>query len=158
MQQEIIIIIFGASPIFELRGAIPLAILQFYFSAHKAFALAVLGNMLPVIPLLFFLKKMSEFLAHRWYFFNRLMAWLSERFQKNHAAHFEKWKWSFFALIIFVAVPLPFTGAWSGVIAAHILGLPFWKSVFAIFTGIILSGIIVLIIVNFSITSLNLIF
>ncbi len=158
MEREIIIIILGASPVFELRGAIPLAMLQFHFPVYKAFILAVIGNALPIIPALFFLKKLSDFLMRRWYFFNRLMTWLFEHFRRSHAAHFEKWKWSFFALIIFVAVPLPFTGAWSGVIAAHVLGLSFWKSILAIFTGIIISGIIVSILMNMSITSFNLIF
>ena len=91
----------------------------------------------------------------KWYYFNRLMTWLFERFQKKHRGHFESWEWSFLALFIFVAIPLPFTGAWSGIIAAYILGLPFWKSTGVIFLGILCSGLIVSTVMYLGITGLH---
>lgn len=143
MKLEIVTIILGAMPVLEIRGAITLAVFEFGFSFQKAFLLGVLGNSLPVVPTLFVLRKFAESLTRRWYFFNRLMVWLFERFQKRHRGQFDNWEWSFVALFIFVALPLPFTGMWSGIIASYVLGIPFWKSVLAIFLGIVASGLIV---------------
>ena len=148
MKEELITILISASPVLEIRGAIPLAMIQFDFPIWKAYLFGFLGNMLPVIPVLFFLKKFSELLMHKWYFFNRLMIWLQERFQKKHRDHFESFQWSFLALFLFVAVPLPFTGAWSGIAAAHILGIPFWRAVLAITLGIIVSGLLVILLTH----------
>ncbi|OGZ64458.1 MAG: hypothetical protein A2998_01985 [Candidatus Staskawiczbacteria bacterium RIFCSPLOWO2_01_FULL_37_25b] len=158
MQQEIFTILFAASPVLELRGAIPFAVVHYDFSIYKALALGIFGNMLPVIPFLFFLQKFSEYLMRKWYYFNRLMTWLFERFQKKHKGHFENWEWSLLALFIFVAIPLPFTGAWSGVIASYLFGLPFWKSVLAIFLGILCSGLIVACVMYLGILGVNFVF
>ncbi|HDH31646.1 MAG TPA: ligand-binding protein SH3, partial [Candidatus Wolfebacteria bacterium] len=72
--------------------------------------------------------------------------------RKRHNHHFEIWKG--LALILFVAIPLPFTGAWSGTVAAFIFGIPIWKAILMIGTGILISGLIVLLI---SITGLSLV-
>ena len=148
MKNEIMTLILGAMPISEVRGAIPMAMLVFGFSAMKAFALGVLGNILPIIPTLFFLEKFSEYLMYKWYWFNRLMSWLFERTQRKHMDHFHQWQWSWVALFIFVAIPLPMTGAWSGIIAAHVLGIPFWRSVLAIALGVAVAGGVVTILTS----------
>jgi len=133
----------SALPVIELRGAIPVAMLGFKFSASKAFLIAVIGNSLPVIPAFFFLNRFSDYLMHRWYPYNRLMNWLFERARRKHLDHFHQWKWTQLALFLFVAIPLPMTGAWSGIIAAYILGIPFWRSIGTIFLGIMTAGVIV---------------
>jgi len=143
MKQELITFFTSALPIVEVRGAIPLALGVFKFSIAKAYLIAVLGNMLPIIPALFFLQKFSTFLMHRWYVYNRLITWIFERAQRKHLDHFHEKKWVETALFVFVAIPLPMTGAWSGVIAAYILGIPFWRAVVAIFLGIMTAGGIV---------------
>jgi uncharacterized membrane protein len=142
MEKEFLTILIAASPISELRGAIPTAIFIWDFAPLKAFLLSVFGNFLPVIPLLLFWKYLSGWLSHRIYFFNRFFSWLFERTQKKYNHHFEFWKE--LALIIFVAIPLPFTGAWSGTIAAFVFGIPFWRAVLDISLGIIIAGLIVL--------------
>lgn len=158
MKLEIITIILGAMPVLEIRGAVTLAVFEFGFSFPKAFLLGALGNALPVVPALFVLRKFAEFLMRRWYFFNRLMTWLFEHFQKRHRDHFDSWKWSSVALFVFVALPLPFTGAWSGIIASYVLGIPFWKSVLAICLGIMASGLIVSAILFAGISGVKIIF
>ena len=142
MEKELITILIAASPISELRGAIPAAIFLWKFSALKAFSLSILGNFLPVIPLLFFWRYFSGWLMRRFYFFNRFFTWLFERTRKKHSRHFELWEE--IALWIFVAIPLPLTGAWTGTVAAFIFGIPFWKSVLMIALGIITASLIVL--------------
>ena len=142
MIPEISTILIAASPISELRGAIPAAIFLWKFRALKAFSLSILGNFLPVIPLLFFWHYFSEWLMRRFYFFNRFFTWLFERTRKKHSHHFEAWEE--IALLIFVAIPFPLTGAWTGTVAAFVFGIPFWKSVLMISLGIITAGLIML--------------
>lgn len=131
----------AASPISELRGAIPAAIFVWHFSVWKAYFLAVFGNFLPVIPLLLFWRHLSERLFHKSYWCNRFFTWLFERTRRNHSHRFEVWEE--IALFIFVAIPLPLTGAWAGTIAAFIFDVPFWKAVLMILLGIIVAGAIV---------------
>lgn len=134
----------GAMPISEVRGAIPTAMFAFHFSALKAYFLAALGNLLIIVPVLFFLHKLSDFLMHRVYFINRFLTWLFERTRRLHQDHFHHYGWAPLALFLFVAIPLPFTGAWSGAVAAFIFGIPFWRSVLSISLGVLAAGIIVL--------------
>lgn len=148
MQQELLTILAGILPISEIRGAIPLGV-GFGFAIEKAYLLGLIGNLLPVIPVLFVLKKFSDFLMHKWYFFNRFMTWLYSRFQNKHNEHFTKFNWKFLALMVFVAIPFPLTGAWSGMIASHVLDMSFWKSVLAITLGVVISGIVVSLLVSF---------
>lgn len=142
MSNELLTILIAASPILEIRGAIPSAVFLWDFSILKAFLLSIFGNFLPIIPFFLFLQYFSEWLSHRFYFFNRFFNWLFSRTRKLHNHHFEIWKE--LALMIFVAVPLPLTGAWSGVVAAFVFGVPFWKAVLMIGAGILISGLIVL--------------
>ena len=151
MSSELLTILTGALPISEVRGAIPLAIGVFGFAPLKAYFLSVLGNVLPVIPLLLILHYFSDFLMHRVYFLNRFFNWLFRYTRERHASHFEKhhhrhWRnlWLSLALFIFVAIPLPLTGVWSGAVAAFIFEIPIWRSVIAIFAGAAAAGLIVL--------------
>ena len=138
MLPEIQTFLIAMTPIGELRASIPVALEIYRLSVERAFALSVLGNMVPVVFLLFLLKPMSEWLSHRWYKFNRLFAWLFERNRRVHARKFEIYKE--LALVILVAIPLPFTGAWTGAICAFIFGIPFKKALPLIFFGVLIAG------------------
>lgn len=142
MIKEIYTLLLAASPISELRGAIPAAILVWGFNPFKAYVLSVIGNALPVIPLLFIWHYLSDYLSKRFYFLNRFFNWLFDRARTRHNHHFEVWEQ--LALLIFVAIPFPLTGAWSGTVAAFVFGIPFWRAVAMIFGGILISGLIVL--------------
>jgi uncharacterized membrane protein len=155
MQQEILTILMGAAPVSEVRGAIPLAVAAFHFSPLKAYVLAVLGNLIIIVPALFFLHKLSNFLMHQVYFINRFLSWLFERTRRLHQDHFHHYSWAPLALFLFVAIPLPFTGAWSGVIAAFVFGIPFWRSVLSISLGVLAAGIIVLTVTSFGWLTFN---
>jgi len=138
-----LLIVFGASalPITELRGAIPLGIFVYHLPPFWVFCVAVLGNFLIVPFVLLFLKYLSEFLMHRFYFFNRLLNWVFSRTRAHHLHKFERWE--HWALLVLVAIPLPFTGAWTGTTAAFIFDIPFKKSLVLIFSGVVIAGIIV---------------
>jgi uncharacterized membrane protein len=138
-------IIISMLPVSELRGAIPLALAPievggFGMSAPEAYILAVLGNMIPVIPLLLFLEPVSDFLRH-WRIFDIFFTWLFTRTHHNHSERFEKY--GTLALTIFVAIPLPVTGAWTGCAAAFVFGIKFRHALPAIFAGVLIAGVVV---------------
>ncbi len=134
-------------PISELRGGLPLAII--YGNEHNIpialiFSLIVMVNILAIFLAFFFLDKFHHvFLRIKIYrrFFDKYV----ERLQKK-VDKFEK-KYSaigFLALSLFVAVPLPATGAWSGVLISWLLDLDRKKSILAISLGVIIAGVLVL--------------
>jgi uncharacterized membrane protein len=137
--RELIILIIAALPIFELRLAIPIAINTFGFSWYYALAIAVIGNMLPVPFILLFLDGAVRILR-RVPVFRRFIDWLFARTRRKSGII---QKYERIGLAIFVGIPLPLTGAWTGALAATILGLPFWRAFFAIFIGVVIAGVIV---------------
>ena len=141
MSAELTTLAIAASPFFELRGAIPLGIFAFDLMPLDAYILGVTGSFLPVLPLLFFWNFIYEKITHRFYFLNRFFAWLFERTRTKHGNHFETWKK--LGLMIFVGIPVPFTGAWTGALCAFVFGIPFRKALIAIAGGVIIAGLIV---------------
>jgi len=128
-------------PINELRGTIPLSLSVFKMGAFEAFFWAVLGNILPIFFLLLFWKYLVRFLMDRIPVFQKFFSWLFERtrakFYKKHSLYGD------LALVIFVAIPLPLTGAWTGSVAAFLFGIPYWRAIGLIFLGVVIAGIIV---------------
>lgn len=136
-----LLLTFGAAmtPVFELRGAIPLGLLHYKIDWFAVYIIAVLGNIIPIIPILFFLDKGTDFLR-RVTLFDRILDWLFTRTRKKSGV-IEKYEW--WGLMIFVAIPLPGTGAWTGCIAAYLFGFTKLRSFLAIMFGVILAGILV---------------
>jgi uncharacterized membrane protein len=141
MTPEFITLLISMLPISELRGAIPIAISVYNMSVLSAFFWAVLGNIIPVIFILWLLERVSNFLSHHIYFFNRFFAWLFENTRRNHLKKFERWR--DLALVILVAIPLPFTGAWTGALAAFVFGIPIKRAFPLIVLGVLTAGVIV---------------
>ena len=146
--KEYIVILVGALPISELRGAIPLA-LSFGMPMGKAFWLSVIGNSIPVMPALFLLEPVSSRLR-RFKIWARFFDWVFERTKKK-ADTIQKYE--ALGLAIFVAIPLPMTGAWSGVIAASLFKIKFRYALIAILAGVIGAGIIVSVLCTLGIMS-----
>ncbi len=133
-------ILLSATPISELRGAIPIAIGVYGMDPVETYILAVIGNMLPVIPLLLFLDPVSTYLR-RFKIGDMFFSWLFTRTHHKHSGRFEKY--GTFALTIFVAIPLPVTGAWTGCAAAFVFGIKFRHALLAISAGVMIAGVIV---------------
>ena len=138
--KELIIVLLAALPIAELRLSIPVAIIEFNIDPVTALTLSVIGNMIPVVPLLLFLEPVSNFLR-RWKMGDMFFTWLFERTHRKHSAEFEKY--GSIGLAVFVGIPLPATGAWTGCAAAFIFGFKFKNAFLAILAGVIMAGIIV---------------
>ena len=139
--ERILTMLVAALPIGELRAAIPLALFRWHISPFEAYVLSVFGNFLPVIPLLWFWEHAAHRLMSSHPLIHRMFHWVFERTRRKHWKKFETA--SMFALFVFVAIPLPMTGAWTGTVAAYLFGISFWKAVFAVGAGILLSGILV---------------
>ncbi len=133
-------ILLSATPISELRGAIPIAIGVYGMDPVETYILAVIGNMLPVVPLLLFLDPVSTYLR-RFKIGDMFFSWLFTRTHHKHSGRFEKY--GTFALTIFVAIPLPVTGAWTGCAAAFVFGIKFRHALLAISAGVMIAGVIV---------------
>ena len=138
------LIIFFVSmiPIVELRGAIPIAE-SLGLNIFLYYPTAILGNMLPVPIIFLFARKVLEWGKDK-KIIGKFFTWCLEKGTKGG----EKLKQSagnkgiFWALLIFVGIPLPGTGAWTGTLAASFLNLDFKTSISAITLGVLLAGII----------------
>ncbi|MDI6758433.1 MAG: small multi-drug export protein [Candidatus Omnitrophota bacterium] len=139
MSKEIIVMIIGALPVLELRWAIPQA-LFWKMPLFKAFWLAVAGNIIPVVPALFLLEPISNNLR-KFKLFERFFDWFFEHTKKK--ANLLQ-KYEALGLVLFVAVPIPGTGAWTGALAASLFKIKFRYAFPAIVAGILIAGIIVL--------------
>lgn len=128
------------SPVFELRGAIPLAIGVYGIPPLEAYAISVVGNLVPVVLLLLFLEPVSLRLM-RYRPGKVFFSWLFSRTYRNHVDRHRKY--GLLGLIFFVALPLPVTGAWTGSAIAFIFGLKFREAFPAIAVGVLIAGAVV---------------
>ncbi len=141
MSEQVLAVIFiAALPVSELRGAVPVAISLYHFDPLTAYLLAVLGNLLPVPFLLRLLEPVTD-LLRRVRALERFIAWLFARTRRKHSALVRRW--GAFALVLFVAIPLPATGAWTGALVAHVFGIPFRYAFPLIVVGVGIAGVIV---------------
>lgn len=139
LSPHVIVLIISMLPIIELRGSIPVAILLFKIPWPEAVFLSVIGNMIP-IPLVlllmdWFFKLISKVNAGA-----RFTQWLFARTRRKGKS-IEKYEE--IGLAVFVGIPLPGTGGWTGAFAANIFGLKFWKSLLFILIGVLMAATIV---------------
>lgn len=128
-------------PIIELRGAIPIATHMNVPMLH-AYIIAVIGNMLPVPFIYFFARKVLVWGKDKKYI-GKFFTFCLEKGEKGGEKLMAKaGRGTFLALLIFVGIPLPGTGAWTGTLAASILNMDFKKSVIAVMLGVLLAGVI----------------
>jgi len=134
-------------PISELRGGLPLAII--YANQHNIpvaliFPLIIMFNILVIFFVFYFLDNLHHIFL-KFKFYKRFFEFYVKKFQKRIDKFEKKYSaFGFLALTLFVAIPLPVTGAWSGCLLSWILGLDRKKSILAISIGIIISGSLVL--------------
>ena len=136
---ELATFLMGMTPIGEIRMALPVAILAYKLPIWEAFFWAVIGNMIPVTIILAFAKHFHLWIHKRAGWFASAWVKTLDRAQHKFAGDYQKY--GLIGLAIFVGIPLPGTGAWTGAIAAFIFALPFGKSWLSIFIGVILSGL-----------------
>ncbi len=136
--KELAVLLTAAFPIVELRAAIPLA-MALGMSAGKAFVLGIVGNLIPIAPLLLLLQPVSEFLTRHFKIFARFFDWLHRRTLRRSD---KVERYGSLGLVIFTAVPLPTTGAWTACVAAILFQIPFRKAFPAITLGVLIAGLV----------------
>ncbi len=139
---ELKTLLIAASPILEIRGSIPIALKIYDLPIWSAYLWSFLGGFIPVIFTFLIFGVAANFLGHHVYFFNRFLTWLFERTRRNHSEQFKRFRR--LALLLLVAIPLPFTGAWTGSVAAFVFGIPFRKAFPIIIFGNAIAGLIVI--------------
>lgn len=128
-------------PLIELRGAIPYAI-GFGLPLLPSYIIAIIGNMLPMPFIFFFARKVLEWGQDK-PVIGKLFSWCLEKGHKGGEKLQQKaGRGLYWALFLFVGIPLPGTGAWTGTLAASILDMDFKKSVGAVVSGVVLAGVI----------------
>ena len=137
--EELCVFFCSMIPIIELRGAIPIGF-AFGLPWWQSYILAVVGNMLPVPFILLLIKAVITWMTHsKIKFFNKLAAWLNRRVEKRRD---KIEKYSFWGVCLFVAVPLPVTGAWTGSLVAAMIDMKFWKALLSCLFGVMIAGVI----------------
>ncbi len=141
--KEIIVFIISILPILELRGGL-LAASLLGVKPIPAYIVSIIGNILPVPFILLFITKILEWMENskiKW--MNKLAKWLHKKADKNKD---KIEKYGYLGLLLFVGIPLPGTGAWTGCLVASVLNLDRKKAFFATLCGIIMASIIMMII------------
>jgi len=141
-------------PLTELRGSIPLGI--GIFGLHPLWVLAIswLGNIVPVIIILLFLGPITNWLRKLHKILDKFFTWLFAHTYRKHSAKFDRW--GSLALMLFVALPLPVTGGWTGALLAYLFGIKLRFAIPNILIGLAISGILVTTITMGSIWALSL--
>lgn len=135
------VIFISMVPLVELRGALPFAV-GMDLPIIPSYIICIIGNMIPVPFIFFFARKVLEWGADKKYI-GKFFSFCLEKGHKGGEKLKEKaGRGLFVALLLFVGIPLPGTGAWTGTLAASILDMDFKKSVIAVMAGVLLAGII----------------
>lgn len=141
MLHYLLVFLISMVPLIELRGAIPYSVV-WNIPLHIAFPLAIVGNMLPVPFIYFFARKILVWGADK-PVIGRFFTFCLEKGEKGGKKLQEKaGKGLFVALLLFVGIPLPGTGAWTGTLAASLLDMDFKSSIMASMGGVLLAGVI----------------
>ena len=142
LKKYLIVFLVSMVPLIELRGAIPYTV-GFNLSLIPSYIIAIIGNMLPVPFIFLFARRILVWGSDKKYigkFFN----WCLKKGKKGGQKLEKKaGKGLYWALFLFVGIPLPGTGAWTGTLAASLLDMDFKKSVLSIMGGVILAGLII---------------
>ena len=142
----LIVFLISMVPLIELRGAIPYAVgfinAGVPLNLALCYVIAILGNMLPVPIIFFFARKVLEWGADKPVIGGFFTFCLEKGHKGGEKLQAKAGRGLFVALLLFVGIPLPGTGAWTGTLAASLLDMDFKSSVIAVMLGVILAGVI----------------
>ena len=143
MKKYLIVFLISMVPLIELRGAIPYAV-GFDLPLVPSLIVALVGNMIPVPLIFLFARKVLEWGKDKKYI-GGFFTWCLEKGEKGgRKLEAKAGKGLYVALLLFVGIPIPGTGAWTGTLAASILDMDFKKSMLFIFLGLLLAAGIML--------------
>ena len=140
ISREMVIFIISMIPILELRGGL-LAASLLKVSAAKAIPICIMGNIIPIPFILLFIRQIFKLMKK-----TKVFRGLIERLENRAMGKSDQIKrYEFLGLLLFVGVPLPGTGAWTGTLAASILDMDFKSTIIAVMLGVLLAGIIMMV-------------
>ena len=141
LQKYFIVFLISMVPLIELRGAIPYSQL-IGLPLLESYIIAIVGNMLPVPIIYLFARKVLEWGADK-PVIGGFFTWCLEKGKHGgEKLQAKAGKGLFVALLLFVGIPLPGTGAWTGTLAASLLDIDFKSSILAVMGGVLLAGVI----------------
>ena len=144
----LVVLLISMVPLIELRGAIPVAIgMELGLPEWLVLIVAIIGNIIPVPIIYLFARKFLDWGSKRkWKPLQRFCDFCLKKGKKAGTKLLKKTGnyGAYIALFLFVAIPLPGTGAWTGTLAASILNLDFKKTIIAITAGVLVAGLIML--------------
>lgn len=143
INKNLIALLISMMPVLEIRGALPISILLLKISVIKSFILCTMGNAFIVLPLIVILEKFLNMKRNNFLTEIDIVKWWIEKTKKNE--HLIK-KYGPIGLLIFVAIPMPTTGAYTGALLACLLKIKKFQAFCFITLGIIIAGFITLII------------
>ncbi len=133
------VLLMSMVPMTELRLAIPIGC-GLGLPAWQSFVAAVVGNMLPVPFIVLFIRRIFAFIRRHWSFLNGIL----DRIEKKAENNMERvQRFEILGLCLFVAIPLPGTGAWTGSLIAALLDIRLRRALPTIFLGVLIAGVIV---------------
>ena len=143
MIQYLIVFLISMVPLIEIRGAIPYAV-GFELPLVPSYAVAILGNMVPVPFIYLFARRILEWGKDK-KVIGGFFTWCLEKGEKaGQKLESKAGRGLYVALLLFVGIPLPGTGAWTGTLAASFLKMDFKRSVLCVLAGVLLAGLIIL--------------
>ena len=142
LRKYLLIFLVSMVPLVELRGAIPIAV-GMGLNYWESLVICVIGNMLPVPVIYFFARKVLIWGAHRKYI-GKFFTFCLEKGERagRKLTKAAGRKGLFFAIMLFVGIPIPGTGAWTGTLGASFLNMGFKSTVVAVCLGVIIAGCI----------------
>jgi uncharacterized membrane protein len=138
--KELAVFLLSMTPIGELRLSLPVGVLVYHMPIWEVYVISVIGNFIPSFIILLFADKFHKWVEKKSGFF--ASGWLKALARAQEKFHGDYMKYGLIGLMIFIGVPLPGTGAYTGALAAFVLGISFKKSWPYVLFGIMISGIL----------------
>ncbi|HAT03682.1 MAG TPA: ligand-binding protein SH3 [Candidatus Magasanikbacteria bacterium] len=155
MAPEWAVFLLSMIPLTELRASIPIGIEVYHLAIWKVWLIAVAGDFLPALCILYLVPHLHDWIMRHKFFgrlFTKRLKYAEKAFSGKYA------KYGAIGLIIFIGVPLPFTGSWTGSLVAFIFNIPFKKSWWLILSGVCMAATLVTLITLFAGGTLRAIF
>lgn len=143
MLKYFITFILGMTPIIEIRGAVPIGV-GMGLSYFEAFLIGFIGNIIPIFFIVKYIRPIFDFLG-RFKIFKIIIDWATEKATRKIEESERLQNFAALGLFLFVAIPIPGTGAWVGSLIANFLNMPVKKAFWPLAIGVFVAGIIMLI-------------
>ena len=138
---EMAVFFISMIPVAELRASIPIGLTVYKLDILTTLFYAILGDIIPMLFILYLIDPVSKFLMKYFAIFNEFFTWLFKRTRIKFEGKYARY--GSIALVLFVAIPLPITGAWTGALAAFLFQIPRQKAAILIILGVIIAALVV---------------